>query len=589
MMNNLSYWKYPAIIITLIIVTFTAYQASLTHNLLINWDDQGYVTNNPHIKELNWQSIHWMFTHFHMHNWHPLTLISYAVDYQLFGLEGGGYHLTNLIFHILNVIWFFFTGVVILHLSRLTPSQSTSPHALFPLMAAGLAASLLAIHPQHVESVVWVSERKDVLFLFFFFPAILSYIRYVHGRRWQWYVLSIIFFILAALSKPMSVSFPIILILLDIYPLRRTSFTAQQLYPASYYKLLWEKVPFIFISAGLVVLTFLAQKIGSHTGEEIIHSMQFADLQLSGGALMSLESLNFTQRLLHVAESYIHYLSKLFFPFSFSPYYQMDWQFAIYPLFTLLAITVLTIYAWYKKQYYWLIIWLFYLITLLPVIGLVKIGGQAAADRYAYLPLLPIYLLLGAAVTHILFTVYHRQQVFFVAFILTAVLVIGVTLHTFTRQQVLIWRDDETLWQHALSLDPFNYRAMTNLGQLKERQGDIGQAIRYYRAAISSVISPTDPGQLHPYNALAELYLRHQYFAEGLAMYEMMEKKGLNADSGEDIDNIYANMAIIYAKFDQTQKAIHAAQKALAINPQHQEALKVLADLKGASAVQDSR
>ncbi|MCV6637941.1 tetratricopeptide repeat protein [Candidatus Albibeggiatoa sp. nov. NOAA] len=547
----------------LIIVTSITYQESLNNQLLTLWDDQGYVTNNEQIRTLNWDTIQWFFTHIQMHNWHPLTSISYAIDYQFWDLNAWGYHFTNVVFHSANVIWFFFAAWLLFNIYQ--------PKNSYNLIAAGLSALLFAIHPQHVESVAWISERKDVLFLFFTFPTLIAYIYYVRTQHYFYYFIALACFICALLSKPMAVTLPAVLILIDIFPLQRTQLTHITLYAASYTKILLEKLLFIILSIGAVIVTLLAQRFGN---EQDSQPQLLSDdgIQFAGGAIQSLEQLSIIERLLNASNSLVHYLTKLVFPLQLSPYYDLPDQFGIVPVFVVLAVSLLCLYLWFKKYYAGLIIWLFYVGTLIPVIGLVQVGGQAAADRYAYLPLLPFYLLMGYFFTKYLYQYFNQNKYVYLSIIAIVGILVIYNLSMLTQKQILVWRNDYSLWKHVYLYDPQNDKAAVNLAALYSRAGDMDAALHFYKTAIQA-----KPDVLANYNFLAEFYVKQGKVDDALVIYEMMDEKGLIHEKGS-IAITYFNMAMLYLKKNQIDKAIYAAKNTLIRDPNHEQALAFIRD-----------
>ncbi len=557
-----------ASLLSLILITITniAYYESLNNQILTLWDDQGYITQNQQIRALHWDNIVWFFTHIQMHNWHPLTSISYAIDYHFWQLDAWGYHFTNLLIHNLNVIWFFFTAWLLFNIYQLKQTDN--------IIFAFFAALLFAIHPQHVESVAWLSERKDVLFLFFTFPTLIAYIYYVRSQNYYYYFIALACFICALLSKPMAITLPVILLLLDVFPLQRTKLTHIVIYPTSYRKIILEKLAFIFFSITSIIITLIAQRSGGDQGITVI-SANNSEIQLAGGAIQSLEQLSIIERLLNAANSLVHYLTKLFFPLQLSPYYALPEQFSLIPVFVVLAITLLCLYFWYQKYYISLIIWLFYVITLLPVIGMIQVGGQAAADRYTYLPLLAFYVIIGYFIGKYLFSSFKQKKYAISLTILVVSSLVIYNLVILTQKQVLIWRDDYSLWRQAYWYDDTNDKAAVNLAVLYEREGNNQAALFFYQAAIKA-----KPDVLASYNLLAEFYVRNNKIDDALAIYEKMDEKGL-IDAKGLVAQTYFNMTMLYFNKNQLDKAIATAKKTLQKQPEHAQAQAFLRDYEG--------
>jgi len=496
--------KHVGVAIALVLTIFFFYHEAL-NNELLNWDTKAYIIDNPQIQSLTWEHLKWMFTAFYVANWHPLTWLSHAIDYALYGLNPWGHHLTSLIFHSLNTLLVFTLALVIL---KFPPNQT--------LVAAGLAALLFGIHPQHVESVVWVAERKDVLCLFF---TLLTLLTYCTIRRH-----TLLFFTLALLTKPMAVTIPFLLLLLDVYPLQRTSLTTpNQAEP--YRKLLLEKIPFLLLAVISSVITLFAQ----------------------AAAIASANEVNFSLRLLNAANSLIFYLSKFIFPVLLSPFYPFPSQLSWYPVLAGLLITFVSGYLWTKNQPYWLISWLFYIISLLPVIGLIQVGSQAAADRYAYLPTLPFYLLIGVYASHRLVRV-------------SLLMVISVLLGYMTYQQIFIWRNDVTLWQQVVLYYPDSPETHHRLGNAYQRVGDYEKAIAHYLLIQNMNVRGNS-------QQLALTYLKMHKLPEALKIYQTMLKQPINL--GEELDEVYYNIGWIYYQQHRLAEARQFIAKALRVNPHH--------------------
>ena len=301
-MNKFSNVSLKIIIIMLLLVSavYFAYHDALNNDFQA-WDTKAYVVDNVHIQAFTWENIQWMFTAFYKSNWHPLTWLSHATDYALFGLNPWGHHLVNLIIHSLNTILFFGLVIVLISFKSATGNISQlAPINNKTLLAAGIAALLFSIHPQHVESVVWIAERKDVLCLFFILLASLCYVFYNTAQTARWYLATLLSFVLALLAKPMAVTFPVILLLLDVYPLHRTRLT-NSFATVSWYKLFIEKIPFFALTLFSIIITIVAQH--------------------QGGAIPTTEMLGIEIRFLNAFNSLIFYISKFLFPIGLSPYY----------------------------------------------------------------------------------------------------------------------------------------------------------------------------------------------------------------------------------------------------------------------------
>ena len=335
----------------IILLTFLAYYKALENKLV--WDSLAYIKNNHNITQLNLENITWMFTTNFFSNWHPITWLSYALDHCVYDDFIWGLHLTNIIFHTLNSLLVFFLALVTLGLAW--PDKTNHYPIRFDgsaLMASFFAAVFFAVHPQHVESVAWVAERKDVLSLFFILATFLCYLQYVISNQYKWYISTLLLFTLALLSKPMAVTIPAVLLIIDVYPIRRTPFLKPIHYAiktTSFSRLALEKIPFFVLTIFTILMTLKAQ----------------------AGAMLD---VSLQLRLLNALDSIFLYLRKLIFPFNFSPLYphpfynQSTIDFLDYiHLFGFLACTGLTLALWYKKHFAWLSTWGFYLVTLSPM------------------------------------------------------------------------------------------------------------------------------------------------------------------------------------------------------------------------------
>ncbi len=382
----------------------------------VNWDDPAYVYQNPHIRSLD---LHWAFTAVVASNYHPLTLLSHTLDYALFGLDPWGHHLTSIMLHALNSALVYLLSLALLE--RIMPrsgapdsagkgsgqrpgglsrNANTGPSegAVFAALAA---AFIFAAHPLHVESVAWVAERKDVLSAFLFLLSMLAYLGYTARRdKALPYALSLIFFVLALLSKPMAVTLPVVLLVLDYYPLKRDG--------RGWGRLIIEKIPFFALSILSAVLTLWAQS--------------------SGGAVTKMHSYSLGARLIVAVRGYVFYLYKLIYPASLAPYYPLPLSAgAEDPLFLgslliLIIISALCLYLALRGRRAPAALWAYYIVTLAPVIGIVQVGSQAAADRYAYITTIGFFMLAGFVMARLFTMPAPRVPALFLTFLAVALL-----------------------------------------------------------------------------------------------------------------------------------------------------------------------
>ncbi|HEY1788517.1 MAG TPA: tetratricopeptide repeat protein, partial [Verrucomicrobiae bacterium] len=418
------------------------------HYGFVNYDDETYVYQNPVVQQgLTLSGIGWAFTHTTADIWHPLTMISYLLDDQFYGLNAGGYHVTNVVLHALAVVLLF-----------LVLREATGA-----LWRSAFVAAIFAIHPLRVESVAWIAERKDELSGVFFLLTLWAYLRYARltfsPAR---YGLVVLFFALGLMCKPMLVTLPFVLLLLDFWPLKR--FVAPTDGQKKFFvmqRFLLEKIPLLALSLVACIGTLLAQK----------------------NALAPVAETMVSPRIENALLSYLTYLSQMFYPADLVAYYPLAanlplWKGAL-ALLLLLAASF-GAFHWRRKHPYLLVGWLWYLGMLVPVIGLVQVGTQAHADRYTYLPQVGLYVALTWAVTELCSGWSHYRQILGTV----ALLLIGIfSFDSFT--QTTYWRDSASLWNHALACKYDSWVAHNNLGMNDFSQGQVDQAIEQYQKAIA--------------------------------------------------------------------------------------------------------
>jgi Tfp pilus assembly protein PilF len=414
----------------LLIATLAIYSPVRAHPF-VNYDDGDYVTRNTHIQAgPNWQCVRWALTTTEQGNWHPLTWISHAIDCQYFGLDPAGHHLTNLGVHFLNV------ALLAWLLSAATGAPGRSV----------LVAALFALHPLNVESVAWVAEQKNVLSTFFFLLTLAAYGRYARRPGITRYLFVLAAFVLALASKPMVVTLPFILLLLDYWPLQRTKdwIAAGKTYPVPqipFTRCVTEKIPLFALSAASCVITVAAQ----------------------GGAVMALDTIPPGARLENAAYSYLVYLWKAVFPMRLGVFYPHPgnslgaWQVGFSVLVILAAIGI----AWAARVQapYLIVGWLWFLGTLVPVIGVVQVGAQAMADRYAYIPLIGFFVVVIWGIGGFL-DKYRVKALWRTA----AAVIVLLALSWLTRKQLAYWSDSCALWSHALEVTRDNPFSENQLG-----------------------------------------------------------------------------------------------------------------------------
>jgi protein O-mannosyl-transferase len=445
--------KTILIMIGLTIATLAVYWQVQFHDF-INYDDPLYV-DNPMVRlGLSWDGIRWAFQSTMAANWHPLTWLSHMLDFQIFGKNPAGHHLTNLFFHLANTLLLF-----------LVLKEMTSAY-----WRSALVAAMFALHPLHVESVAWVAERKDVLSTFFFFLTLAFYVYYVKKPAKGKYVVTLFFFILGLLTKPMLVTLPFVLVLLDFWPLGRIPCSAiarHRLWPALR-PLLFEKIPFFVCSLLSCMITY--------------------HVQSQGGGVTSFKFIPVSVRISNAIISYTEYLDKAFWPRDLAVFYPYaDVIFLSKALGAALIILFISIFAAYslKRIPYFFVGWFWYLGTLIPVIGFVQAGIQALADRYTYIPLIGIFVILSWGMGEMARAIRYRHIA------LSAFTFLLLAQWAFTSwHQVSYWKNSISLLEHTISVTPDNPIARNNLGLALAEIGKDDEAMRHFREILRS--NPVD-------------------------------------------------------------------------------------------------
>jgi len=434
----------------------------------INYDDYTFIVENSHVRNgLTKEGIKWAFSTTEGANWHPLTWLSLMMDAQLYRGNPGGYHWTNVLFHIANTVLLFL-------FLRLNTGH---------IWKSAFVASLFALHPLHVESVAWISERKDVLGAFFWMITLLFYARYVKRRTVMGYISFFVFFILGLMSKPMVMTLPFVLLLLDEWPLKHLRFKEMQINNKKFFGgddhfYLREKIPLIICSIVCGLVALYTQK--------------------KGGALLPFDYLHLDSRLANAVMSYVYYLYKMIWPCSLALFYPHPglWPFGMVLMsgFTLLAITIGT---WVSKRSYLKAGWLWYMGTLIPVIGLIQVGKQAMADRYTYLPLIGIFIMIAWGVPDLCKRTFIKKYILPAAATIVIIIMAVLNWH-----QIGYWKNSVTLFQHTLSVTRDNYEIHNNLGVVYFDQQQYEKALSHYKRALQ-----IKPGYAIVYNNVGKVLL----------------------------------------------------------------------------------
>ncbi len=462
----------------LVILCFAVYYPARTHPF-VNYDDNLYVTDNDQVKNgLTWETVTWAFTTYEAGNWHPLTWLSHAWDFQLYDMDPAGHHETSLLLHALNGLLVFWVLL----------AATGHPGRSF------MVAALFVVHPINIEPVVWVAERKTVLSMTFFLLALGAYGWYAAKPRVDRYLLVALLFALGLMAKPQVITFPFVLLLWDYWPLERLAVRfspfalrqngsgrisgeerrakSEQRHEARRYSptaLVLEKLPLLAVAAASAAITMKAQG--------------------TANAVLSLGAIPLSLRLSNAIVSYVKYVAKAFWPVKLAPMYPHPgsslpaWQ--VYgALLFLLAITLWAVEQ--RRRRYLLVGWLWFLGTLVPMIGLVQVGRQAMADRYAYLPLLGIFIMVCWGIAD-----GFEEKRAPAAVLPVPSIVVLLVLALMARRQSGYWADNIVLWTHTIEVTPPNYIAEDNLGAMLLARKRTEEAIVHFRRAAA--LHPTDP------------------------------------------------------------------------------------------------
>ena len=509
----------------------------------VNSDDPVYVTANAHVLNgLSWANVQWAFTEARVPYWHPLTFLSHMLDVQLFGTNAGGHHITNVVLHCASTLLLF--GLLL----RMTGMLGRS----------AVIAGLFGLHPLRVESVAWIAERKDVLSTFFWIATTWAYVEYVRRPQAKRYAGVISLFALGLMAKPMIVTLPFALLLLDYWPLGRVDMgdASSRQRGASIGKLLKEKIPLFALAAAASLITFGAQR-------EV-------------GAVNSLEAISLGLRITNALSSYVAYIGDLIWPTRLAALYPypdtVSVPLVLTALLALAAVTALVI-AFRRQHPYLLVGWLWYLGTLLPVIGLIQVGPQARADRFTYVPHIGLLLMLVWGVPALVRRVPNPR----VILVPVAVAVLAA-VSVVARRQVGYWRDSITLWERTLTVTTDNGVAHYNLGVALSAGGRTDDAIRHLREAVR--LEPEFPSA---HNRLAVAMDRRGNVAE--ATSHLAEVVRLMPSSAE----AYANLAVALAKQGKKAEAIEAFSQAVLLNPADATSRSRMEYLKRSSPIPAAR
>src|SRR5271165_76422 len=500
----------------------------------IDYDDPAYVVDNSHVQAgMNWDTVSWALTTTEQTNWHPLTWLSHSLDCQLFGLNPGAHHVTNVVLHLVNVLLLF------LLLERVTGAVGCSY----------LVAALFALHPFNVDSVAWIAERKNMLSTMFFLLTLGAYGWYARKPDWKRYALVTVLFILGLSAKPMLVTLPFVLLLLDYWPLQRIAGLSQKAeqFPVPQFaglRLLIEKLPLFAISLASCAVTVIAQQ----------------------DAIKPRQSIPYADRLANAVASYALYVSKTFWPSGFAVFHPhlfdetqavvtgLESWVAVIAGVLLLTVGSAIIWSQRKRRPYLVTGWAWYLGTLVPVIGIIQVGLQGMADRYAYLPLIGIFIIAAWGMNEV---ADHFQMKPIWREIVTVAMIAALSL--LTVRQVHFWRTDEVLWLHALEVSPDSYFINDRIGN-RLASAHRPEALKYFEQAAR--IAPLDPTS---HGALAAHLQDQGRLKEAIQDYEVVVGQ---SDEAEHVVFAYTNLCIIFGELGDYSKAHEAFARAMQKDPQ---------------------
>jgi tetratricopeptide (TPR) repeat protein len=500
----------------LTVITLAAFEG-LRYNDFVCYDDSLYVSENPNvIQGLTFDSFVWAFKSCKdTANWHPVTWLSHTLDCEMFGLNAHRHHLMNLLFHVANTLLLFFI------FERMTGA----------VWRSAFVAGIFGIHPVHVESVAWMAERKDVLSGLFWMLTIIAYLNYISKGGKSRYLLIVLLFCLGLMAKSMLVTLPFVLLLLDYWPLGRLK-TQNAGFKKQAAGLVCEKLPLFALSLVFCVIAFIAQR--------------------SGGAMVSIEKFPLKLRLANIFVSYVSYIGKIFYPANLAVLYpgRMDFS-ASKIVISFLILALISRLVVYFHRGYPEVGWFWYLGTLVPVIGLVQIGSQSIADRYLYLPLIGISVMVGWGFWELVGRKsYGRPLSGTLCAIIFAVLIL------LTRQQVEYWRDSITLFNHTLKVTENNSVICNNLGIVLSSQGKFEEAASNYQKAVQ-----IEPRNTRAYCNLALVYSKLGRWNEAVETFRHAILVEPNYPDS------YCGLGIIYNKLERWNEAVQACKEAIRLQP----------------------
>jgi len=533
-------------------LTFIVFLPAL-RNDFVNWDDDVFILNNRHILSMNLDFLKWIFFNKEV-QWSPVRWFSHAVDYQLWGLAPFGHHLTSVIFHSLNAFLVTLLTVKLVEAAAAhTDLQSGPLPAETPLYRsraciAGIVTGILfGIHPLRVESVAWISERKDVLYAFFSLLSLLFYLAYsvyAQGKKKLSFALCLLCFLLSVMSKAMAVTLPFVFLLLDVYPLKRitlrNAFGSQR-------SVLLEKLPFF----GLGIVAVLIN-ISIH--EEI------------GAIAAPLMNLTVMDRLLIAFKDITSYLLKIVWPVNLAPLYPFPTGVSFFksaylgPFLLVLSLTLFSLYIWKKGNKVLFLVWAYFIVTILPVLGIVRLGAHFAADRYTYMPSIGPFLLIGLGIAALVEKVSPPGSMYPLLRKIAVAAFIGLTvlLSVMTIRQTGIWKNSIVLWSREIEIYPFNSLAHAQLGSARTETGDYLNAENDLNRAIQY-----DPLNKVAYKLRGNLYVILKQYDRALSDFDKTIELDPVFSEG------YGNRCGAQLQLGNLKQAAEDCSRAIELNPQN--------------------
>ncbi len=528
----------PLVLVGLTLLTFLP----VLSNEFVSWDDEATLVNNLRYRGLGWQQLHWMFSTFYLGHYQPLSWVTFAVDYLIWGMRPQGYHLTNLALHAGNTVVFYWVVL------RLFSSALSSSHPRRHLqLAAGFSALLFAIHPLRVESVAWATERRDVLSGLFFLLTILCYLQAVADENYNYrrrLGLALLAYSLSLLSKATGMTLPLVLLLLDIYPLKRLGAGAGHWFGSQQRKVWLEKVPFLLLALLCGTVALFAQR--------------------EAGALRTVTRYEIPYRAAQAFFGIVFYLWKTIVPLGLSPLYEAPYYVDVTGFVLVLSMLTflgLSAFFWWIRGRWpagW-VSWAYYLFLLAPVLGIAQSGPQLVADRYSYLSCLSWAIVAGGGLLW-WWRAWTKREVTKASgyFVMSSAAMLILTLALLTWQQVQVWHDSERLWKLVLSVTPKSSLANNNIGNLLVKRGAPDEALPWFRNALE-----INPRLAEAHYNIGNVFYRRGNLDQAIQDYRDAVKIRPNYPEAQ------YNLAVALAKLGHVDEAEQRYRLVLRLDPDH--------------------